>query len=202
MKELLLNTKKNIEELTENLVASLSFNNKEFTYPEIDKLIPNKDIVKLLIPLMNGDEEIDASELTAILLYTSQKNQIEKYSDIFLGVALTEMYHYDRLQELIKQLGGKFNQFYTNQEAQKIGTTPKEALQIAINAENQTIINIQEVINKISKITSYPQRTTIIQFLSKILEDEKVHLEIFQKYLVQESMQDLVESKSEIKINI
>jgi hypothetical protein len=111
MKELLLNTKKNIEELTENLVASLSFNNKEFTYPEIDKLIPNKDIVKLLIPLMNGDEEIDASELTAILLYTSQKNQIEKYSDIFLGVALTEMYHYDRLQELIKQLGGKFNQF-------------------------------------------------------------------------------------------
>ena len=202
MKELLLNTKKNIEELTENLVASLSFNNKEFTYPEIDKLIPNKDIVKLLIPLMNGDEEIDASELTAILLYTSQKNQIEKYSDIFLGVALTEMYHYDRLQELIKQLGGKFNQFYTNQAAQKIGITPKKALQIAINAESQTIINIQEVINKISKITSYPQRNTIIQFLSKILEDEKIHLEIFQKYLVQESMQDLVESKSEIKINI
>lgn len=56
--------------------------NHAYKYPEIDSLIPNVEIAKLLVPLYIGDKSIDASppEITAILLYTNQKNVFEKYS--------------------------------------------------------------------------------------------------------------------------
>ncbi len=77
----------------------------------------------------------------------------------------------DRLKELIVKLGGKITQVYTNTEATKIGSSVKEALQIAINSpsEIQTIANYEEVIKKLETFTFYPQRTTIIQYLNKII---------------------------------
>ena len=200
--KLLFNNDKNYEIFIENMIQTFDVCAKQFKFPEIDSLIPNKKIADLIIPLLNGDEAFDSSELTAIILYTTQKNEIEKYSDVFLSISLSEMYHYDSLQELIKKLGGKITQFYSNEYARKLGSTPKEALQIAIDAENQTISNLEKVIDKISKITEYPQRGTIIQYLSKILEDEKVHLSIFQKHLINESMVDITTGKSNIVVNI
>ena len=200
--QLLFNDKKNYELFIENQIETLGVTANQFMYPEIDKLIPNKDIVNILIPLLNGDELTDSSELTAIILYTSQKNEIEKYSDVFLSISLSEMYHYDSLQELIKQLGGKINQLYSSQGARKLGNTPREALEIAINSEQQTIENLQNAIKKIANMSSYPQRNTIIQYLSKIMEDEKVHLSIFQKYLIEESKNDLIVGRSEIIVNM
>lgn len=200
--QLLLNDKKHYEEFIENQIECLGVTAKEYMYPNIDSLIPNKDIANLLIPLMNGDKDFDSSELTAILLYTSQKQEIKKYSEIFLSISLSEMYHYDSLQELIKKLGGKITQIYTNKSAIKLGSSPKEALQIAIESENQTIENLDKVINKLTSYTQYPQRNIIIQFLSKIKEDEKVHLNIFQKNLINESLTDLTTGKSEIIVNM
>lgn len=200
--QLLLNDKKHYEEFIENQIECLGVTAKEYMYPNIDSLIPNKDIANLLIPLMNGDKDFDSSELTAILLYTSQKQEIKKYSEIFLSISLSEMYHYDSLQELIKKLGGKITQIYTNKPAIKLGSSPKEALQIAIESENQTIENLDKVINKLTSYTQYPQRNIIIQFLSKIKEDEKVHLNIFQKHLINESLTDLTTGKSEIIVNM
>ena len=69
--QLLLNDKKHYEEFIENQIECLGVTAKEYMYPNIDSLIPNKDIANLLIPLMNGDKDFDSSELTAILLYTS-----------------------------------------------------------------------------------------------------------------------------------
>lgn len=200
--QLLYNDKKHYEEFIENQIETLGVTAKQYMYPNIDALIPNKKIADLLIPLMNGDEEFDASELTAILLYTSQKQEIEKYSDVFLSISLSEMYHYDSLQELIKKLGGKITQIYQNKVATKLGSSPKEALQIAIESENQTIENLDKVINELITFKEYPQRNIIIQFLSKIKEDEKVHLSIFQKHLVNESVNDLRTGKSEIIIDM
>lgn len=205
MKELFLlkNSKKNLEECVENFIEIIKdATNNTYMYPNIENLIPNKSIADLIIPLCNGDKNINASELTAILLYTTQKTIYEKYSENFLAISLSEMYHYDRLSELIVKLGGKITQVYTNTEATKIGSTVKEALQIAINSEIQTIANYEEVIKKLETFTFYPQRTTIIQYLNKIIADEKIHWEIFKKLLDQENMNDFVVSKTEIKINI
>lgn len=206
MKELisiLRNDKKNVEEFIENQIeVIIGCTNHAYKYPEIDLLIPNVEIAKLLVPLYIGDKSIDASEITAILLYTNQKNVFEKYSEEFLTISLAEMIHADRLKELIVKLGGKITQVYTNTEATKIGSSVKEALQIAINSEIQTIANYEEVIKKLETFTFYPQRTTIIQYLNKIIADEKIHWEIFKKLLDQENMNDFVVFKTEIKINI
>ena len=206
MKELmsiLRNDKKNVEEFIENQIeVIIGCTNHAYKYPEIDSLIPNAEIAKLLVPLYIGDKSIDASEITAILLYTNQKNVFEKYSEEFLTISLAEMIHADRLKELIVKLGGKITQVYTNTEATKIGSSVKEALQIAINSEIQTIANYEEVIKKLETFTFYPQRTIIIQYLNKIIADEKIHWEIFKKLLDQENINDFVVSKTEIKINI
>lgn len=206
MKELmsiLRNDKKNVEEFIENQIeVIIGCTNHAYKYPEIDSLIPNVEIAKLLVPLYIGDKSIDASEITAILLYTNQKNVFEKYSEEFLTISLAEMIHADRLKELIVKLGGKITQVYTNTEATKIGSSVKEALQIAINSEIQTIANYEEVIKKLETFTFYPQRTIIIQYLNKIIADEKIHWEIFKQLLDQENMNDFVVSKTEIKINI
>lgn len=206
MKELmsiLRNDKKNVEEFIENQIeVIIGCTNHAYKYPEIDSLIPNAEIAKLLVPLYIGDKSIDASEITAILLYTNQKNVFEKYSEEFLTISLAEMIHADRLKEIIVKLGGKITQVYTNTEATKIGSSAKEALQIAINSEIQTIANYEEVIKKLETFTFYPQRIIIIQYLNKIIADEKIHWEIFKKLLDQENMNDFVVSKTEIKINI
>lgn len=206
MKELmsiLRNDKKNVEEFIENQIeVIIGCTNHAYKYPDIDSLIPNAEIAKLLVPLYIGDKSIDASEITAILLYTNQKNVFEKYSEEFLTISLAEMIHADRLKEIIVKLGGKITQVYTNTEATKIGSSVKEALQIAINSEIQTIANYEEVIKKLEIFTFYPQRTIIIQYLNKIIADEKIHWEIFKKLLDQENMNDFVVSKTEIKINI
>lgn len=200
---ILKNDKKNLEECVENFIEVIkNATNNSFKYPNIDSLIPNREIANLLIPLCNGANNLDASELTAILLYTNQKNIYNKYSEDFLAISLSEMYHYDRLNEIIIKLGGKITQVYTNTEATKVGSTLKEALQIAIDSEIQTIANYEEVIKKLETFTFYPQRTTIIQYLNKIIADEKIHWEIFKKLLDQENMNDFVVSKTEIKINI
>lgn len=206
MKELmsiLRNDKKNVEEFIENQIeVIIGCTNHAYKYPEIDSLIPNAEIAKLLVPLYIGDKSIDASEITAILLYTNQKNVFEKYSEKFLTISLAEMIHADRLKEIIVKLGGKITQVYTNTEATKIGSSAKEALQIAINSEIQTIANYEEVIKKLETFTFYPQRIIIIQYLNKIIADEKIHWEIFKKLLDQENINDFVVSKTEIKINI
>lgn len=206
MKELmsiLRNDKKNVEEFIENQIeVIIGCTNHAYKYPEIDSLIPNAEIAKLLVPLYIGDKSIDASEITAILLYTNQKNVFEKYSEEFLTISLAEMIHADRLKEIIVKLGGKITQVYTNTEATKIGSSAKEALQIAINSEIQTIANYEEVIKKLETFTFYPQRIIIIQYLNKIIADEKIHWEIFKKLLDQENINDFVVSKTEIKINI
>lgn len=206
MKELmsiLRNDKKNVEEFIENQIeVIIGCTNHAYKYPEIDSLISNVEIAKLLVPLYIGDKSIDASEITAILLYTNQKNVFEKYSEEFLTISLAEMIHADRLSELIIKLGGQITKIYTNTEATKIGSSVKEALQIAINSEIQTIANYEEVIKKLETFTFYPQRTIIIQYLNKIIADEKIHWEIFKKLLDQENMNDFVVSKTEIKINI
>lgn len=80
MKELmsiLRNDKKNVEEFIENQIeVIIGCTNHAYKYPEIDSLIPNVEIAKLLVPLYIGDKSIDASEITAILLYTNQKKCI------------------------------------------------------------------------------------------------------------------------------
>ena len=105
MKELFLlkNSKKNLEECVENFIEIIKdATNNTYMYPNIENLIPNKSIADLIIPLCNGDKNTNASELTAILLYTTQKTIYEKYSENFLAISLSEMYHYDRLSELIR----------------------------------------------------------------------------------------------------
>lgn len=206
MKEMLAilkNDKKNVEEFIENQIeVIIGCTNHKYKYPEIDSLIPNQEIAKLIVPLYIGDKTFDASEITAILLYTNQKNVFEKYSEQFLTISLAEMIHADRLKELIIKLGGKITQAYTNTEATKIGNTLKEALQISIDSEVQTIENYKNVIDKISTFDIYPQRLTILQYLNKIIEDEKVHLQVFQKLLAQENMDNFIQSKTEIKVNL
>ena len=98
---------------------------------------------------------------------------LKKYSEEFLTISLAEMIHADRLKELIVKLGGKITQVYTEYRSNKNRFFCKEALQIAINSEIQTIANYEEVIKKLETFTFYPQRTIIIQYLNKIIADEK-----------------------------
>lgn len=181
-KGFLLNDIDHVDETADNLAQSIGATDDNYKTPELKELTESIDLANLLIPAMNGDNKEDASELTAILLYMGQKEEFDLISKLMMKISLVEMWHYSLLQEAIVKLGGKINSKFTNRQATNLGSTPIEALKIAIDSETQTIANYKAILKKLENYGN-KNAEILYQLIFKLLKDEELHLKMFEDQL-------------------
>lgn len=177
-----------VDNLTDALVNVMKYSNNSVEYPNIDQVKPDDGVVaEWFYPIYNGKN--DFSELTAIHMYTSQETEFEDIGELMLGIGLTEMKHYAKIGELIKALGGTITQSFNN-DGVEVGKTPREALSIAYNAEVITIEFYEKLFQKIERIKPTKTTTIVLQLLSKLIADEKIHQKLLKEDLTEFSKRE------------
>lgn len=153
-------------------------------YPQIKLDKGDKKYIKLVYQ----DYASRDGEMTAVNQYVHshftipEKDEISKQiTDAFKGIAIIEMFHLELLGELINDLGGD-PKFVNGKDIPwkssfiPYGRNLKEKLKNAILSEETAIKNYE---NHIKLIES----KEIKRLYKRIILDEKLHLEIFEKLL-------------------
>lgn len=170
----------NVEAMADALVESMRYANSSVDYPDVSKAKPDDDVpAEWFYKAYVGTAP--TSELTAILQYTQQRMIFDEIGETFLGIALTEMKHYDRLGDFINRIGGNVSRPAFS--AAKVDITTKsaaEAVQINIHAEQDTIAEYEKLIQRIQANNPTPTVTSAlaIQLINKIVADEHVHVRL------------------------
>lgn len=170
----------NVEAMVDALVESMRYANSAVDYPDVSKAKPDDGVpAEWFYKAYVGTAP--TSELTAILQYTQQRMIFDQIGETFLGIALTEMKHYDRLGDFINRIGGNVSRPAFS--AAKVDITTKsaaEAVQINIRAEQDTIAEYEKLIQRIQANNPTPTVTSAlaIQLINKIVADERVHVRL------------------------
>jgi rubrerythrin len=170
----------NVEAMADALVESMRYANSVVDYPDVSKAKPDDGVpAEWFYKAYVGTAP--TSELTAILQYTQQRMIFDQIGETFLGIALTEMKHYDRLGDFINRIGGNVSRPAFS--AAKVDITTKsaaEAVQINIRAEQDTIAEYEKLIQRIQANNPTPTVTSAlaIQLINKIVADEHVHVRL------------------------
>lgn len=170
----------NVEAMADALVESMRYANSSVDYPDVSKAKPDDGVpAEWFYKAYVGTAP--TSELTAILQYTQQRMLFDEIGETFLGIALTEMKHYDRLGDFINRIGGSVSRPAFS--AAKVDITTKsaaEAVQINIRAEQDTIAEYEKLIQRIQANNPTPTVTSAlaIQLINKIVADERVHVRL------------------------
>jgi bacterioferritin (cytochrome b1) len=177
-----------VDTLTDALVNVMKYSDSSVDYPNIDGAKPDNGVIaEWFYPIYNGTN--DFSELTAIHMYTSQEAEFDEIGELMLGIGLTEMKHYAKLADFIRQLGGKIDQRYDNSGV-AIGETPREALSIAYNAEVKTIDFYQRLTEKIQKVKQTKTTVIALQLISKLIADEEFHQRLLKQAITEFSKKE------------
>jgi bacterioferritin (cytochrome b1) len=170
-----------IDDLTDALVNNLKYADNDVQYPNIDAAEPDDGVIaEWFYPVYNGTN--DFSELTSILMYTSQETRFDEIGELMLGIALTEMKHYAKIGDLIVALGGKLTQRYENTSV-TIGKSVREALSTALQSEQNTIKFYNELSDKIQTIKSTKTTQIALQLIAKLVADEELHVNLLKQGL-------------------
>lgn len=174
--------KNQIDDMVNGLVNVMRYSDPSAIYPSNIEDVRSNDGVdpEWFYPIFNASN--DFSELSAIHMYTTQEVVFEEIGQLMLGIGLVEMQHYGKLSELIHALGGAIDQSYDNSRVE-IGSTPVEALKIAIDSEVTTIDFYDKVSERIQKSKQTKTTETTLQIVAKIRADEIVHLSLLRKKL-------------------
>lgn len=153
----------------------------DLPYPEIKDATKDMRTVAILKDLLSSRN----GELTAILQYTYQSriaNLAEKeIANILEEISVVEMKHTELLMDAILCFGGDpkfdnaFGQYFSAgyvNYAQKL----KDMLQANIRGESKAIEDYSRAINNV-------QNQSLKDLLNRIILDEQIHLEIFEKLL-------------------
>lgn len=177
-------TKNQVSDLANALVETMRFCDNTIDYPNLEGIKPDNGVVaEWFYPIYNGSNGF--SEISAIMLYTTQEAMYEEVGELFLGIGMVEMKHYDKLADVINLLGGKITQKYDNSKV-VVGKSVKVAIQAAIQAEKATIKYYNELVKKINKVEENETTVIILQLISKLIADEKVHQKLLVNRLVEE----------------
>lgn len=146
-------------------------------YPEIVGETKSHKTVAMIKNLMSGGD----GELKAILQYFYQSSLLNKVeteiSDILEEISVNEMTHLELLSHAIVSFGGdpKYengnNQYFSTNQI-NYSNKLKDALDANIHGEERAIKNYTNAI-------SQTENESLKQLFYRIIEDEKLHLKIF-----------------------
>ncbi len=147
----------------------------DMPYP--DTIIKTQSMyeIRLLMPVYGGRE----SETTAIMNYIYQSyvlaEQYPEIADCLLHIGMVEMEHHEMLGKAITMLGGTpyigGNHSYWQGSYANYSKDIKTILQNDIADEKQAIRDYKD-------ITHTSKMPEIVVLVERIIEDEKVHIEI------------------------
>lgn len=150
-------------------------------YPEVTAGLRNQKDIRTLKALTFGRD----GELTAILTYIFQHtvlpNDLGTLKEILRQIAIVEMKHYEVLSEAVVKLGGTptltdgRGNVWTGRNVSSI-TNPKRILETNAKGEREAIA----AYNRAARET---ENESLSLLYKRIAEDEKLHLEIFEKLL-------------------
>jgi rubrerythrin len=181
-----------IEALTDALLNVMQYSDNAVGYPDVEMAQPDDGVIaEWFYPIYNGAN--DFSELSAILMYTSQETRFEAIGQLMLGIALTEMKHYAKIGDLIVALGGKLSQRYENTSV-SIGKSEREALTAALDSEVKTIQFYEELAKKIESVKSTKTTNIALHLIAKLVADEEVH-----KKLLEDSLKEYSKREERLK---
>lgn len=123
------------------------------------------------------------SELTAIIQYMDDESMFDDLSRLFTQIGIIEMFHYDKLSDIITQLGGSKNIYWDNSYIMTF-TNRIDQLNSAIEGELATINNYQYIEELIlDDVNVSPTSSIILETIRVIKEDEYIHLNAFTNML-------------------
>lgn len=171
-------SKNQVEDLANVMVENLKYCDSSVEYPNIEAAKPDDGVIaEWFYPIYAGSN--DFSELSAIMTYTSQETKFEEAGELLLGIGMTEMKHYGKLAEFISALGGIVKPHYNSGNI-KVGSSVLEALQISLAGEEKTIKFYEDLTAKIEKVEETETTIMALQFIAKLIADEKVHKELLE----------------------
>lgn len=160
-------------------------NIKDFPYksnepfPNINNLKGTQQDIALLHKAFSSC----GSETTAILQYVFQSYVIkdEDIAKIIENIAMTEMVHHDYLGKAIVKLGG--TPYYTNGFGGDYSTKCVFEGKNIVDMLNQNIKDEESGINYYENIKKQLSSNELVELIDRIILDEIVHVETFNKLL-------------------
>lgn len=150
-------------------------------YPQLKDVTPNRKDVKVLKGLAFGRN----GELSAILTYLYQhyvlSNDYKDIKDILEKISITEMTHYELLSDAIVAFGGDptltdgMGNVWTGRNVSQI----TDVKQILIN----NIESEQEAVKQYLMATKTTGNLSLAELYLRIIEDEQLHISIFEELL-------------------
>jgi bacterioferritin len=170
-----------LDMLTEGLVNNMKFSDSEVLYPngEVDK--DSGIDPAWFYQVYKGS--VNFSEMNAIFQYVSQDVLHENLAELFLGIGMVEMKHFDKLGDLIVSLGGDINFAYDSTKV-TYGATEVEAVNSNIEGEQATIDEYNRIVEKVNKLPKNSSTVYTLQLLAKLIADETFHLNLLKKWLI------------------
>lgn len=186
MREYLKRSGNAYESMTDSINFIGKYSDSRFQFPDIDSITDNGGIeADWFKPAYSGSE--DFSELNAIQLYRAFNDTYDELSEMFLGVAIVEMGHMEKLSGLITKLGGNLIVNYTNEKLNESITNGmkdlKSALQEAIQGERDTIAEYERLKEMCNGVADSDTKEIALQLLNKLIADERKHIETFTNTL-------------------
>lgn len=165
--------------------------NKEFNpvlnipYPSIKVERKNPELAYKIFELYAGR----VSELSAVCQYSFQDiylNEYKELSEILKSIAMVEMRHVSILGKLIEALG--LIPYYVTYKNNKPIPWNSDYVDFTTNYRNMLVNDIRiekEAINDYEKIINMTNDPNVKNIINRIILDEKRHIEIFSKLLLQ-----------------
>lgn len=180
-------------------VTKMEYASTVVDYPADMQLDPNAGIAPEWFYESFGGTS-DAAEGNAINLYTSFGESYLDYNDLFIGIAMVEMMHKNKLRELIGALGGDVSSIaYTNTGLNrniKAGATIERALQVSISGEIDTINLYNDIRTKVEAVSNSPTNNYVLALLNKLIADESLHIQKYQAALLEVQQQTVISNLS------
>jgi len=168
-----------IEELAEGFIASLPCRDQS-PYPPVEVTEPNRRYAELLL---DAYADGSSAELTAITQYVHHYLTIDvrPVAQLELCIALVEMLHLEFIGELIRLLGLDPRFYRSNFHWWSGGVVAYDGdvchkLRLDINAELAAVREYERLIIEI-------EDPKVQRVLRRIVDDEQVHLRLFQAAL-------------------
>lgn len=170
-----------IDQFVDGLVNIMRYSDDEVLYPDFSKVKADAGVKpEWFYPVFKGANGF--SELSAILQYTTEGPKFENIAELMLGIAIVEMKHLDKLGDFILSLGGTIQNPY-NDSSIDYASTEEEAIELAIKSEEATIEEYNNIGKKVLEVSPNDTTEVAMQFLSKLIADEKKHLSLFEEQL-------------------
>lgn len=153
-------------------------------YPELSSIKPNKQYAAMISRNLAGQD----SELTTLNRYIYQhwilNEKYPKMAQTLKKIAIVEMHHFNIFGQMLSMLGQtpKLIARYPSRRIAWNGTM----INYEKNLRKLLIINMQSEKQAIKAYLSHAKRinnTSIQNMLHRIVEDEQLHLKIFECYL-------------------